>query len=194
MVSVILDSSNSYLSVAIANDDTIIDQISYEAWQRQSELMIPELDKLLKRNNVTRHDINKVIVSIGPGSYTGVRIALSIAKVMVLALNVPLYAISSLHAMKDNDNPSICIINARSARSYVGVYKGSEVVVQDQIMTNEQLLNYIEEHKDYKLIGDISYLGLEGENKDILNGLFELSKVLSPVKDTLGLTPVYLKD
>lgn len=194
MVSVILDSSNSYLSVAIANDDTIIDQISYEAWQRQSELMIPELDKLLKRNNVTRQDINKVIVSIGPGSYTGVRIALSIAKVMVLALNVPLYAISSLHAMKDNDNPSICIINARSARSYVGVYKGSEVVVQDQIMTNEQLLNYIEEHKDYKLIGDISYLGLEGENKDILNGLFELSKVLSPVKDTLGLTPVYLKD
>ena len=194
MVSVILDSSNSYLSVAIANDDTIIDQISYEAWQRQSELMIPELDKLLKRNNVTRHDINKVIVSIGPGSYTGVRIALSIAKVMVLALNVPLYAISSLHAMKDNDNPSICIINARSARSYVGVYKGSEVIVQDQIMTNEQLLNYIEEHKDYKLIGDISYLGLEGENKDILNGLFELSKVLSPVKDTLGLTPVYLKD
>ena len=194
MVSVILDSSNSYLSVAIANDDTIIDQISYEAWQRQSELMIPELDKLLKRNNVTRHDINKVIVSIGPGSYTGVRIALSIAKVMVLALNVPLYAISSLHAMKDNDNPSICIINARSARSYVGVYKGSEVIVQDQIMTNEQLLNYIEVHKDYKLIGDISYLGLEGENKDILNGLFELSKVLSPVKDTLGLTPVYLKD
>ena len=194
MVSVILDSSNSYLSVAIANDDTIIDQISYEAWQCQSELMIPELDKLLKRNNVTRHDINKVIVSIGPGSYTGVRIALSIAKVMVLALNVPLYAISSLHAMKDNDNPSICIINARSARSYVGVYKGSEVIVQDQIMTNEQLLNYIEEHKDYKLIGDISYLGLEGENKDILNGLFELSKVLSPVKDTLGLTPVYLKD
>ena len=194
MVSVILDSSNSYLSVAIANDDTIIDQISYEAWQRQSELMIPELDKLLKRNNVTRQDINKVIVSIGPGSYTGVRIALSIAKVMVLALNVPLYAISSLHAMKDNDNPSICIINARSARSYVGVYKGSEVIVQDQIMTNEQLLNYIEVHKDYKLIGDISYLGLEGENKDILNGLFELSKVLSPVKDTLGLTPVYLKD
>ena len=47
MVKVILDSSNEFLSVAIANEESIIDKISYQAWQRQSELMIPELEKLL---------------------------------------------------------------------------------------------------------------------------------------------------
>ena len=189
MVKVILDSSNEFLSVAIANEESIIDKISYQAWQRQSELMIPELEKLLNRK-----DISSVVVSIGPGSYTGVRIALTIAKVMVLALNIPLYAISSLHAMKDANKKSICIINARSGRSYVGAYEGEKIILQDQIMTNDNLLDYINEHKDYVLRGDLSHLDLEGQSVDILEGLFDLSKHLEPVKDTLGLTPVYLKD
>ena len=194
MVKVILDSSNEFLSVAIANEESIIDKISYQAWQRQSELMIPELEKLLNRNSLDRKDISSVVVSVGPGSYTGVRIALTIAKVMVLALNIPLYAISSLHAMKDANKKSICIINARSGRSYVGAYEGEKIILQDQIMTNDNLLDYINEHKDYVLRGDLSHLDLEGQSVDILDGLFDLSKHLEPVKDTLGLTPVYLKD
>ena len=63
MVKVILDSSNEFLSVAIANEESIIDKISYQAWQRQSELMIPELEKLLNRNSLERKDISSVVVS-----------------------------------------------------------------------------------------------------------------------------------
>ena len=62
MVKVILDSSNEFLSVAIANEESIIDKISYQAWQRQSELMIPELEKLLNRNSLDRKDISSVVV------------------------------------------------------------------------------------------------------------------------------------
>ena len=63
MVTVILDSSNEFLSVAIANEERIIDKISYQAWQRQSELMIPELEKLLNRDSLDRKDISSVVVS-----------------------------------------------------------------------------------------------------------------------------------
>ncbi|MCF0116707.1 MAG: tRNA (adenosine(37)-N6)-threonylcarbamoyltransferase complex dimerization subunit type 1 TsaB [Bacilli bacterium] len=194
MISLFLDSSNVDLSIAIADDEHIIDEISYEAWQRQSELMIPELDKILTKNNVSRQDIKDVVVSIGPGSYTGVRIALTIAKVIAVALNVPVFAISSLHAMKDENKKSICLINARSARSYVGVYEGDKVIIPDGIMTNDEVKNYINEHPDYTLMGELNYLGLQGKQPNVLKGMFELKKNAQPVSNILGLTPVYLKD
>ena len=81
----LLDSSNTSLTVALANKDSLIDEISYEAWQTQSEHMIPEINNLLNKHNVRRNDIIGVMVSIGPGSYTGVRIALTIAKVIALS-------------------------------------------------------------------------------------------------------------
>ena len=107
MYTILLDSSDCNLAVGLAKDHQLIDFIQYEAWQRQSELMIVELEKILKRNNVTREDIDSVMCGIGPGSYTGVRISLTIAKVMALALNIPLYLVSSLQILKDGNNPSI---------------------------------------------------------------------------------------
>ena len=122
MVSLLLDTSNTNLSIGLAKDHKVIDQVVYDAWQKQSEFLVNELDILLKRNNLTRSDIEKVIAAKGPGSYTGVRIALTVAKVSAFALNVPLYLVSSLEALKDENEPSICLMNARSKRSYFGVY------------------------------------------------------------------------
>jgi tRNA threonylcarbamoyl adenosine modification protein YeaZ len=194
MVSVILDSSNIDLLVALAKDDKVIDSICYEAWQQQSELMVVELKKILKRNNISREDISEVLCGIGPGSYTGVRISLTIAKTMSFALNVPVYPISSLRMLKNGKKASICVINARSKRSYVGVYKDDEIIINDTIWTNEALLKYISEHPDYCLCGDTSYLGLEGYISNKAIEMMDLKKATEPMLDTLGLKPVYLKD
>ena len=96
MYTVLLDSSNTNLSVGLAKDNLLLESISYEAWQRQSEYMIPELNKLLEKYNVNRNEIDAVMVAKGPGSYTGVRIAITIAKTMAVALGVKLYPVSSL--------------------------------------------------------------------------------------------------
>ncbi len=194
MISVLLDSSSTKLNVGIAKDDKLIDSVSYEAWQQQSEYMVFELDKLLKKYNYTRTDIKDILVSIGPGSYTGVRIALTIAKVMSLALSIPIYPLSSLHVLKDDDRPSICLINARSNRSYIGVYKNEEVLVEDTIYKNEEVLKYIEEHKGYSICGDIKYLNLNGIESNIFLQMLSLKKTTKPMLDTLGLKPIYMKD
>ena len=73
-------------------------------------------------------------MSKGPGSYTGIRIALTIAKTIVFALNIPLYLVSSLQVMKVGDKPTICLTNARSQRSYIGVYQGQKEILSDRIM------------------------------------------------------------
>lgn len=194
MFTVLLDSSNTSLTVGLAKDNILLESVSYEAWQSQSEHMIPELDKLLNKYNATKDNINEVVVAVGPGSYTGVRIALTIAKTMAASINCKLYAISSLRCLKDGKNPSICLINARSGRSYFGVFKDKDIIVEDSIMTNDKVLEYINNHKDYSICGNTSYLGIEGANSDIAKELLDLKDVVGPVRDPLAVKPIYMKD
>ena len=193
MIDLLLDSSNIDLSVGISKDGKVLDYTSYEAWQCQSEYMIQEIDKLLNKHNITRNDITGVIVNVGPGSYTGIRISLTIAKVMCLALNIPMYTLSSLRALQKGVEPSICLMNARSNRSYVGVYS-DECLLKDQVMTNDEVKDYIASHPDYVICGDTAYLGIEGYKNNIIEEMNLLKDKATKYDDTLGVKPVYLKD
>ena len=193
MVTILLDSSNTNLSVGVARDNLILGYVSYEAWQQQSEYMIPELDKLLKEKNIKREEITDVIVAKGPGSYTGVRIAITIAKTIATALNAKLYAVSSLRVQKACKKPSICLINARSGRSYIGVYQDEEIILEDQIMKNDDVLTYIKNHPDYVVCGDTKYLNIEGHISNNIEEMLSLKACLEEI-NPLSLKPVYLKE
>ena len=156
--------------------------------------MIPEIDKLMEKLHLTRRDISGIIVSIGPGSYTGVRIALTIAKITSLACSCPIYPVSSLRVLKNNKKPSICLINARSGRSYFGVYEDKSTIVEDTIKTNDEVLEYIKNHPDYCLCGNVQYLGLENTDTNICDQMISLMDVLNPAENELSVKPVYMKD
>ena len=194
MYSILLDSSNTSLSVGFEKEGQLVCYTSYEAWQEQSEHMIPEINKLMEEYGISRKDISKIVVAIGPGSYTGVRIALTIAKVMALALNIHLYPVSSLRILKDNDKPSICVINARSGRSYFGVYHNEKIIVEDTIKTNDEVLDYIKAHSDYSICGNAQYLGFENKDTNCCLQMISLLPFLRQIDNNLSAKPVYLKD
>ncbi len=194
MVGILIDSSNASLVLGISKDKKIIASVDEPAWQRQSEILVDLLAKLLRENNIKREEISYVVACKGPGSYTGVRIALTVAKVMAFALNVPLYLLSSLEALKDPNAISICVSNARSKRSYVGIYKGEETLLADTIWTNEELLSYLQSHLEMKLCGETDYLGIISEKPNILRNLNEGNREKNLQKDVLSAKPVYLKD
>ena len=194
MATLLLDSSNTSLSVGFEKDNKLLGYSSFEAWQVQSEYMIPEIDKLMEKLHLTRRDISGIIVSIGPGSYTGVRIALTIAKITSLACSCPIYPVSSLRVLKKNKKPSICLINARSGRSYFGVYEDKSTIVEDTIKTNDEVLEYIKNHPDYCLCGNVQYLGLENTDTNICDQMISLMDVLNPAENELSVKPVYMKD
>ena len=192
MYQLLLDSSNKFLSVGLASDGKVVDKIFYEAWQRQSEMMVTEVDNILKRNNVDKSELDGVVVGVGPGSYTGVRIGVTIAKTIAYALKIKLYAKSSLSLLKHQEFPTICVFNARSGRSYFGVYKGHEVIEKDTVLENDKVIEYIGKHPDYLLHGDTYQLGLESENFDVIDNLADFNK--NEEVDPFRLKPVYLKD
>ena len=194
MYQLLLDSANKLLLVGLAKDNKVIDVISYLAWQRQSEMMVPEIENIMKRNNVKKEDIDAISVGIGPGSYTGVRIAITIAKTMGYALKCKVYGVSSLSLFKDAKEPTICILNARSGRSYFGVYQGDKVLENDQVMDNEKVKEYILEHKDYFISGETEHLGIAPHEFDLARELCNAMDEKHLVKNIFKLDPTYLKD
>ena len=99
MKTLLLDSSNTDLNIAICIDNEMKYVVSYPCWQRQSEFMIPVIDKALKECNITLKEINQVVLGIGPGSYTGVRIPLTIAKVLNASEGIEVVCLSSLQIL-----------------------------------------------------------------------------------------------
>ena len=196
MYSLLLDSSNTNLSVGICKDNQVIYQTSFSCWQRQSELMIPELEKALKNTNLKLMDIQEVAVGKGPGSYTGVRIALTIAKIICQMTKAKLIMISSLRIMGNSDQKFIALMNARSNRSYIGIYDHEKVVLEDSIKTNDEVKQLIEKYSDFEIVGDCEYLNINSIKANEINGLLSFKDLVEPLNDdeVLKAKPIYLKD
>lgn len=194
MIALLLDSSEKNLSVGLGKDGVLLDSIEYEAWQKQSEFMVKEIGVLLERNHVKPSEISAVAVAKGPGSYTGVRIALTIAKTVSFALKIPLYLASSLEVLRSFSAKTIVLMNARSKRSYFAVYEGGMAIEADSIKDNSEVLSYIAAHPDYLVAGDLGYLGLESAPFSRLSNLLECLDANHLCEEPLGAKPVYLKD
>lgn len=192
----LIDTSDKYLTVGISKDDNIIYSLSFEAWQRQSEFLVVEIKKGLEKVNITLKDIDTIICGIGPGSYTGVRIALTFAKVLASTSNIKLKVISSLAILGNTDISFIGLINARSNRSYIGIYDKGKIILQDTIKSNDEVLEIINEYKNkgYEIRGDLSYLKLESNVFDLVEGLLSFSKVTNYCDNVLSIKPIYLKE
>lgn len=190
----ILDTSSKQLAIGIYKDDELLYKNQYYAWLRQSEMAIPEIEKAINELKIDLREVTRIVASIGPGSYTGVRIALTIAKVMALTLNIPLFTVSSLQALAGKKDKVISIMDARSKRVYIGVYDKGVEIVKDTIFTLEELKKYQEEHQDYQLIGELSALGEEDSVISLIENMHELAKDKQPVNSVHEVKPVYLKD
>lgn len=86
-------------SVALATADTLLAEITLQTKKTHSELLMPHIDKILSMAQVSKADIKAVAVSIGPGSFTGLRIGLATAKTLAYALKVPLVGVPTLSAL-----------------------------------------------------------------------------------------------
>lgn len=195
MYNLLLDSSDSKLSIGISNENEILYSNSFYAWQRQSEYMIPEIEKALNVLNLSLKDISKVVLGIGPGSYTGVRIPLSIAKTMNIANNVEIVPVSSLKILGTNEEKYIALMNARSARSYIGIYCYGQEILKDQVIENNKIDDLIQQYlkEGYVIKGDVDYLDLQDSRTNIVEGLFSYQNS-SVCDNPMALCPVYLKD
>ena len=189
MVTLCLDTSHIFLVEALIEGDKIISSVQKECWKHQSEEVFPTFIDMMKEANLTAQDIDQIVVSIGPGSYTGVRIALTIAKVFASTQKIPLYTIDTLQLYAGNKDCRV-VLDARGKRVYTALFEKGQCVEEAHIETIEELK---EKKEDILYIGD----GHLFDKEDCWPNLCEnflLTKSLWKKEEEIHLvTPNYLK-
>ena len=94
-----LETSTLVSSVALGTVDTLLGEITLQTKKTHSELLMPHIDKLLRMAGIKKTELKAVAVSIGPGSFTGLRIGLATAKTLAYALQIPIVGVPSLAAL-----------------------------------------------------------------------------------------------
>lgn len=193
MNSLFIDTSTKYLCIGIAKDNNVIYKYQQEAIKKQSELTIPFLKKALDENNMTLNDIDEVNVTIGPGSFTGIRIGMCVAKVLASMKNIPLKAISSLNAYASLGK-KIVILDAKAKRVYLGIYNDNVKVIDEMVVETETFKEMLKDYDGYDVVLDSYLIGLESEEIDVIENMNRISKTIQPVDNVDALVPIYLKD
>lgn len=166
-----IDTSSSFLYSAIMEDDVLVSFINEELGHDMSKNSLAMVSKMFDECNLVPSDIDKIIVVNGPGSFTGIRVGLTFAKVFAWGLNKEITTISSLEAMACSASGHeyyIPVINARRGFVYSGIYdKNLNEILSPCHIKLDDLYNHCKGLNDYvfitndnlDLIGDvISYI------------------------------------
>lgn len=188
-----IDTSTKYLCIGIAKDEKVIYKFQQEAIKKQSELTIPFLQKALKENNLELKDIDEVTVTIGPGSFTGIRIGMCVAKVLASLNNIPLKAISSLNSYASLGK-KIVILDAKAKRVYLGIYNDNKKVIDECVVEISTLKEMLKDYPDYGVVLDSYLIDLDSEEIDVIENMNRISLTSDVVENIDSLVPIYLKD
>lgn len=122
-----IDTSADFLSIAILKGRDMLARFHRKSGMRHSILLVPTIDKLLKRSKIQLKGIDCFAVSIGPGSFTGLRIGVTVIKGLSYALKKPVVAVPTLDAIAWNAirfKGIICpVLDARKNKVYACIYR-----------------------------------------------------------------------
>ncbi|QPZ41208.1 tRNA (adenosine(37)-N6)-threonylcarbamoyltransferase complex dimerization subunit type 1 TsaB [Bacillus halotolerans] len=139
-----IDTSNYTLGIALLRDNTVIAEYMTYLKKNHSVRAMPAVHSLLNDCDTTPQDLSKIVVAKGPGSYTGVRIGVTIAKTLAWSLNIPISAVSSLEALAANgrhfDGLISPIFDARRGQVYTGLYEYKNGLLEQAVPDQNVML------------------------------------------------------
>lgn len=188
-----IDTSTSYPIVSIIENNNIKAMFNKKIDTDISVSIFSILDTMFKELNITPQDIKKIFIANGPGSFTGTRIGVTIAKVYGYSLNVDLIPVSTLEVLAGGVNKDyiVPVIDARRGFVYAGIYdKDLNKIVDDRYISLDKLKEELE-GKDYVFV---SYDDIAGSIKPKINLIKVINKHEKDIPvNAHGLNPNYLK-
>lgn len=142
------DTVSSSFSIALKKENNII-EINKENIKNHNEELLPILNVFLEDNKISLNDINCIVMGIGPGSFTAIRIAFSTIKTICYAKNIPIIGVSSLETLYQNiasfNGIKLSMIDARKGSIYANIYKDNNKIKENLDLTYEEATNLIKD-------------------------------------------------
>lgn len=194
MISLFLNTSIDFLSVAIVKDGVVLDSFYTKLNNDLSKITLSVIDDMLSRLSISKRDIKRIVCVNGPGSFTGLRIGVTIAKVWAYSLNIDIVGVSSLYVLATGVEGDyiVPIIDARRGYVYAGIYdKNYNVVMKDCYISLEELSSRVSGLDSFVYV---SSNGFNGSIEYVPN-VERIFKYLDMdnVSDSFSFVPNYLK-
>lgn len=188
MISLFLDTSTKNITISIIKDFEQIYFFHEEIIEDLSVKILPLIDNALKECSLKINDIKKIYVTIGPGSFTGIRIGLTIMKVLAWSLNIEIIPLSSLELLastKTTTNYIIPYIDARRGNCFIAIYDNDlNIISNDQFVNFLEFMNNIDKLKTYKIV---TYDEIDNNNK--IKPEIDVLKVINRHKNDSAVNP-----
>lgn len=184
-----IDTSSFFINITLINNNEIVFQHIEKIEKDMSSKILPIIRNGFKEVKMELRDIDKIFVVNGPGSFTGVRVGVTVAKTIGFSLNIPIIPLSSLEVIASTETSkkyNVATIDARRGNVFAGIYDNNlNCIKGDQLINLNLLLN--ETNDDYEIL---SY-----ENENIKPNILKVvnKNMNNKCIDAHLLTPNYLK-
>ena len=173
-----IDCAVSRLMISAKNDDKIFTSI-YDIGMKQSESIVPAIDYALEKVLLSPSELDYTAITLGPGSFTGLRLGISAVKAIELAYNVPVYGISTLtmhaYCFKDFELPVLAAIDANKNKYYANLSDKNKTILEDGDWDTDIIIKNVKKIKKLIVCGpDANKL------KDIIIAQNKKIKILTP--------------
>lgn len=182
-----IDTSSSYLYVGIAVDNFLVASIKKNFGKDLSKYTISEIAKLFQEASLEPEDIDKIIVVSGPGSFTGIRIGMTFAKIFAWSLKKDIITITSLDAMAlvDADKLVVPIIDARRGFVYASIHEKDKIILKNQYIKLDSLIAYLDNlKKEYLFVTNQDNFDLPSIKYDP-----DILKIINTYQDKPSINP-----
>ena len=198
MISLFIDTSLLNVSISIIKDDNVLSLIQKDIPNMHSKYTTKFIKEVLDEANVDANDIDNIMVVNGPGSFTGVRIGVTIAKTYGYLLKKDITLVSSLKSLAISSQHKgiiMSIIPANKNSYYVGLYDEEyNNLLEEKCVSKEDIINICNDYNPYIVSTDINVIGKYKTNKQYQNPLYIVKYYLSKEKvNCHQALPNYLK-
>ena len=188
MNSLFIDTHGKNVIVILFKNGNILEKIDMETMNKHSVVTMPSIKKILEDNKCDVKDLNEILVCNGPGSFTGSRIAVTLAKTIAFSLNIPIKQIDALTicAINVDGNNKIVSLKDRNG-AYVGKYDVNNILLEDLVyMSNSEYRELCETNsvvenveinyeKVYEYLSKIAYVNVHEVKPIYVKGISALN-------------------
>ena len=151
------DTSSKALSLAILEDKQVLAETTINIKKNHSITLMPAIDFLMASLDWTPKDLDRIVVAEGPGSYTGLRIAVATAKTLAHTLNIELVGMSSLLALVPYQQEGLFVplMDARRNNVYAGFYENAKPVMPEAHLSFAEVLEKVTDAEQVTFVGEV---------------------------------------